>query len=178
WTGKTWYRVRVHLIVGMFTLIVDVFRQVMDGLERVLYAVDEWLRFRTGESNFTLGIKAVLGAVWAVIHAVIRFAVTLLIEPQINPIKHFPVVTVSHKLLVFTIPHVAFLLSQFLNRTLAGTLATLIITGIPGIFGFLAWEFKENWKLYRANRPPKLKPVRIGSHGETMLRLLTPGFHS
>ncbi len=178
WVGKTWYRVRVHLIFGLFTLIIDVFRQVMDGLERVLYAVDEWLRFRTGESNVTLGIKAVLGAVWSVVHAVVRFAVTLLIEPQINPIKHFPVVTVSHKLLVFTIPHVAFLLTNVLGPALAGTVATIVITGIPGIFGFLAWEFKENWRLYAANRPRKLRAAHIGSHGETMLRLLRPGFHS
>jgi len=178
WVGKTWYRVRVHLIVGLITLIIDVFRQVMDGVERVLYAVDEWLRFRTGESNVTLGIKAVLGAIWSVIHAVVRFAVTLLIEPQINPIKHFPVVTVSHKLLVFTLPPLAHVLSQFLGPTWGSTIATVIITGIPGIFGFLAWEFKENWKLYAANRPNKLKPVPIGSHGETMLRLLAPGFHS
>jgi hypothetical protein len=113
-----------------------------------------------------------------VIHSVIRFAVTLLIEPQINPIKHFPVVTVSHKLLVFTIPYLDSILSQYLGRVWGGTLATLTITGIPGIFGFLAWEFKENWKLYAANRPKKLRPVLIGSHGETMLRLLSPGIHS
>ncbi len=178
WMGRTWYRVRVHLIFGFFTLIVDVFRQVMDGLERVLYAVDEWLRFRKGESNITLAGKALLGAVWSVVQGVIRFAVTLLIEPQINPIKHFPVVTVSHKLLVFMIPHFAMVLSNFLPRAWAGTLATLVITGIPGIFGFLAWEFKENWKLYAANRPRRLRPVRVGSHGETVARLMCPGFHS
>jgi hypothetical protein len=40
------------------------------------------------------------------------------------------------------------------------------------------WEFKENWRLYRANRPRDLRPEVIGHHGETMLRLLKPGFHS
>jgi hypothetical protein len=190
WVGKTWYRVRVHLIVGLFTLIVDVFRQVMDGLERVLYAVDEWLRFRTGESQITLAIKAVLGAVWAVVHAVVRFAVTLLIEPQINPIKHFPVVTVSHKLLLplaltnkpTSVPSLLASVFLFFFENLpvqtANTIAATVVMGIPGIFGFLAWEFKENWKLYAANRSQKLRPVVIGSHGETMLRLLSPGFHS
>lgn len=190
WVGRTWYRVRVHLIIGLFTLIVDVFRQIMDGLERVLYAVDEWLRFRKGESNVTLAIKAVLGAAWAVVHAVIRFAVTLLIEPQINPIKHFPVVTVSHKLLLplvltkspATIPSplASLLLVVFNNLPIqtANTIAATVVFGIPGIFGFLVWEFKENWKLYAANRSPKLRPVLVGSHGETLLRLLSPGFHS
>ena len=57
-------------------------------------------------------------------------------------------------------------------------MAAGIVTVIPGIFGFLAWEFKENWKLYRANRAKALKPVPVGSHGETMARLLRPGFHS
>ena len=58
----------------------------------------------------------------------------------------------------------------------------IVVTGvgalIPGIFGFLAWELKENWRLYAANRPPQLKPVRVGAHGETMMRLLRPGIHS
>ena len=51
----------------------------------------------------------------------------------------------------------------------------MIFTGIPGIFGFLAWELKENWRLYAANRPPRLKPVVLGHHGETMRGLLRPG---
>ncbi|MEK6238268.1 MAG: hypothetical protein N2C14_26430, partial [Planctomycetales bacterium] len=58
------------------------------------------------------------------------------------------------------------------------TMATAIITAIPGIFGYLVWELKENWKLYAANRPEQLGPVVVGSHGETLPRLLRPGFHS
>jgi hypothetical protein len=49
---------------------------------------------------------------------------------------------------------------------------------IPGMFGFIAWELKENWFLYRANRAGRLRPVPIGHHGETMPRLLRRGFHS
>jgi hypothetical protein len=49
---------------------------------------------------------------------------------------------------------------------------------LPGLAGFLVWEFKENWKLYRANRATKLRPVLIGHHGETLRRLLRPGIHS
>ena len=54
----------------------------------------------------------------------------------------------------------------------------MLIWCIPGIFGFLVWELKENWRLYAANRPKGLQPMIIGSHGETMGRLLEPGFHS
>lgn len=177
--ARTWYRIRVHLVVGLFTLIVDAFRWLMDGLERLLYAVDEWLRFRSGESSITLGVKAILGLVWGVVRGVIRFCVTLLIEPQINPIKHFPVVTVSHKLVLgtLTIP-LATLLEKIYDRPTAYTITGLILSGIPGVFGFLAWEFKENWRLYAANRRSTLQPVLVGHHGETLLRLLRPGFHS
>src|SRR5690606_5317120 len=49
---------------------------------------------------------------------------------------------------------------------------------IPGIFGFLVWELKENWRLYAANRRRTLGPVAVGHHSETMARLLKPGFHS
>ena len=179
--SRTWYRIRVHLLMGLFTLIIDVFRAFIDGLERVLYAVDEWLRFRSGESKLTLGIKAIIGLVWAFVHGVIRFCVTLLIEPQLNPIKHFPVVTVSHKILLATAsaPLCYNLETIFnLNKATAIAIATPILMCIPGVFGFLAWELKENWRLYKANRSTKLKPVLIGDHGETLLRLLCPGFHS
>ena len=178
--ARTWYRIRVHLVMGLITLIIDVFGALMDGLERVLYAVDEWLRFRSGESNLTLGLKAVIGLVWAFVHGVIRFCVTLLIEPQVNPIKHFPVVTVSHKIVFATLFFPIFTILQrfFEKPATAYTVTVLILTSIPGVFGFLAWELKENWQLYKANRSPKLKPVPIGDHGETLQRLLRPGLHS
>lgn len=190
WIGVSWHRFRVHILVALLTLIVDTFKQVMDWIERFLYAVDEWLRFRSGETSLSLAMKAVLGLFWSVINGVIRFIVTLLIEPQVNPIKHFPVVTVSHKLILPLIPTLTAILqpilqpvlSPFVGRILAewiaGGTGTVIITCIPGVFGFLAWELKENWRLYAANRSPVLKPVSIGHHGESMLRLLKPGFHS
>ncbi len=176
---RTVDRIRVHLVVGLFTFIIDGIRWLMDGLERLLYAVDEWLRFRSGESGLTLAVKAVFGLVWGFVHGMIRFCVTLLIEPQINPIKHFPVVTVSHKLVFGTLAiPLATLLETIYDKPTALTMAGLILTGIPGVFGFLAWELKENWKLYAANRSPTLQPVPIGRHGETLRRLLAPGFHS
>ena len=79
--------------------VIDVFHQILEGLERVLYFVDEWLRFRRGEHRVLLVFKAVVGVVWSIVTYVLRFCITLFIEPQFNPIKHFPVVTVSHKLL-------------------------------------------------------------------------------
>jgi hypothetical protein len=180
WVSTRWYQLRAHVFVALFDWIWEAFEKVLEVIERFLYAIDEWLRFRSGESVFTLGVKAVLGVVWSLVDFVIRFCVNLLIEPQVNPIKHFPVVTVSHKLLLPTVPVV---LGPILVRVLgseaaAQTAAVTIATAIPGVFGFLVWELKENWRLYEANHSDKLKPVAVGSHGETMLRLLKPGFHS
>jgi hypothetical protein len=87
-------------------------------------------------------------------------------------VKHFPVVTVSHKVILPMTPSLADALNVS-EATAAGILGC-----IPGIFGFIAWELMANWRLYRANRPDRLKPVTIGSHGETMRGLLRPGFHS
>jgi hypothetical protein len=178
--GRAIHQFHLHVIVGLLSWIVDGFRRAMDFVEGTLYAVDESLRFRSDESGLILALKAVLGAIWSVIDAVTRFCITLLIEPQLNPIKHFPVVTVSHKLLVPMIPMVTSQLTAAtgMEKGVALTAVTFVSTCIPGVFGFLAWELKENWRLYAANRPRVLRPVQVGSHGETVRRLLTPGFHS
>jgi hypothetical protein len=178
--GRAVHRFHVHVVVGFFSWIVDAFRRAMDFIEGLLYAVDESLRFRSDESGPMLAVKAVLGAVWSIVEAFTRFCITLLIEPQLNPIKHFPVVTVSHKLLVPMIPMVAGQLAAAtgMEKGLSFTIVTFISTSIPGVFGFLAWELKENWRLYAANRPGTLRPVPVGPHGETVRRLLMPGFHS
>jgi hypothetical protein len=60
----------------------------------------------------------------------------------------------------------------------ASTIAASIVWLIPGIFGFLVWELRSNWQLYLANRSESLRPAIVGDHGESMLRLLKPGFHS
>lgn len=165
-----WRLVRVNLVPGVLGGIIDAFRMLANWLERGLYAVDEWMRFRGGDSQGSLALKAVLGLIWFPIAYVTRFAFYLLLEPQVNPVKHFPVVTVGHKVVWPMLPQLA--------EVIGWGPATFIINGCPGIFGFVAWELKENWRLYRANRSPELKPVMLGSHGESMRGLLRPGFHS
>jgi hypothetical protein len=167
-----WKIISVNFFLGLLGWFVQVSRSILEGIDAIIYAVDEWLRFREGQSRFVFFLKLFFGTGWFLFTYLFRFAWNLLIEPQINPIKHFPVVTVSHKLLLPLIPSLA---KQFgtSNKTM-GT----IVFGIPGIFGFLVWELKENWKLYRANAPKTLKPVMIGSHGEKTRALLRPGFHS
>ena len=170
---QAWDHVRVKWFIALFETIVNFFKRVLETFERGLYAVDELLRFRSGQNIIVLIVKALLGVVWSVVAFLVRACVTVLIEPQVNPIKHFPVVTVSHKLLIG-------LLGVIKSEVSAEMFAILVVvfTLIPGVFGFLVWEFKENWKLYAANRKKQLKPVLVGSHGETVIRLMKPGFHS
>jgi len=78
-------------------MVMETFDRILEAVDRLLYAVDEWLRFRTGQSRASLAGKAILGAIWFFVAYVLRIYVILMIEPQVNPIKHFPVVTVSHR---------------------------------------------------------------------------------
>ncbi len=172
-----WQRFGVRFFAGLFWFVVDLFRLLLETIERLLYSVDEWLRFRAGQSRAVLVAKAALGTAWFFVAYTTRFCVNLLLEPQFNPIKHVPVVTVSHKCIA-PLSGVVFeaLLAHGMHRTAATAATFVIITGTPGIFGFLVWELKENWRLFAANRPRGLGPAPIGQHGETMPRLLRPGF--
>ncbi|MCS6863960.1 MAG: hypothetical protein NZS48_02655 [Gemmata sp.] len=168
-----WWRVvRVNLIPGLIATFLDLFRSLANWIERQLYAVDEWMRFRGGDSQKAIWLKAILGLLWFPIAYLTRFVFYLLVEPQVNPVKHFPVVTVSHKVIWPMVPQLA----QWTG--ISPWTMGMIINGIPGIFGFIAWELKENWRLYAANRSASLPRVMVGSHGESMRGLLRPGFHS
>ena len=178
-TLRGWRLFSRDLVPGLLGWTLAFFRRLIDGVERVLYAVDEWLRFRRGDRRGSLAVKAALGFVWFFVTYLVRFCVKLLAEPQLNPVKHFPVVTVSHKLIFafLVTPQTPVLLAS-MNPITAGLILFIVQFGLPGVPGFLTWEFKENWRLYRANQPRDLRPEVAGGHGETVPRLLRPGFHS
>ncbi|HRI72183.1 MAG TPA: hypothetical protein PK156_48450, partial [Polyangium sp.] len=179
--ARGWEMLGRRAIPGMFRLILATFRTMLEISERMLYRVDEWLRFRDGEHRATIPFKAFLGFVWFFVAYVIRLYITLLIEPEINPVKHFPVVTVAQKMtLSIAGDLLTFLQKVFapLGPVIGGTIAGTTVFLFPSVFGFLVWELKENYRLYRENRPGKLGPVPIGQHGETVGSLMRPGFHS
>lgn len=185
---RSWHQLRMRIFTTVVHAVMEFFHEALESMERALYAVDEFLRFRTGESRPATAFKAATGFVWYFINYVVRFCVTLLVEPQINPIKHFPVVTVSHKIILplaapplsggFSILGAQFGWLFDMSVESANWLAVSIVWLIPGIFGYVAWELRNNWFLYDANRSPNLKPVVVGDHGETTIRLLRSGFHS
>jgi hypothetical protein len=175
---RAWHELRIRVLAAAFQWVMDVFHLLLEWLERVIYTVDEWLRFRAGDARGFVGVKFLLSLVWSVLAYVVRIFVTLLIEPQVNPIKHFPVVTVAHKVLLPTYPWLQEQLELFLGAVEAKMLAGAITVALPGVFGFLVWELKENWRLYAANRSRALAPMRVGRNGETVTALLRPGIHS
>ena len=181
WTVRSGRHVTTRLIPGAVRLIIEIFAKLVDRFDRGIYRVDEWLRFRKGQSGIVVVIKGALGAIWFVITYILRIYINLLIEPTVNPVKHFPVVTVAAKLIIPILPALVEGITNFtkpLFGTFAGAFAVFTVGVIPGFAGFLVWEFKENWRLYRATRTKALMPQGIGHHGESMVRFMKPGFHS
>ena len=182
WLANAWHDLRSRFLMALLDWVMDFFKWLLNTVERFIYAVDEWLRFHSGETWMTVVVKAILGVVWSFVSFLLRIYVNLLIEPTLHPVKHFPVVTVAHKVflpVILIIEHyMRNTLTPFLGLPLAGLVTWFNIVFLPGIFGFLVWELKENWRLYASNRLSTLQPVVIGSHGESGGRLLKPGFHS
>ncbi|MGC6419284.1 MAG: hypothetical protein ACON3Z_19330 [Bradymonadia bacterium] len=179
---RSWRAVRFHVIPGVFELVMQAFNRMIEYMERAIYTVDEWLRLRSGDSRLTFGLKLALNIPWFICTYLIRIYINLLVEPQVNPIKHFPVVTVSHKIIL---PLTKTLITLFATPlvpvfgvVIGNAIATATVVLLPGVFGFLVWEFKSNWNLYAANQGGGFKTEIIGDHSETMLRFMKPGFHS
>ncbi len=176
-----WRRVHHTLIVGLVRWVIDLFGWAMHGIEQGLHRVDEAVSHHRDEGPGMTAVKVIIGPVWRAISYGIHFYAAVLIEPQINPIKHFPVVMVADKLMLPFFPALTVALLALLEPVpglISVPLATVTVLLSPGLFGFLAWELNENWKLYRANHPDRTQPAHFGPEGETLYALLRPGFHS
>lgn len=177
--SRSWRFLSRRVIPGILAFISELSHRLVEGVDQALYAVDERLRFRKGDTRGSLVFKGFLGTIWFFVTYLVRLGINVLFEPQVNPIKHFPVVTVSHKILLPMTPSLASVFEQLgMSGTKAMSFAVPIVALIPGAVGFLVWELKGNWDLYARNRSTDLRPVLVGHHGETIGALLKPGFHS
>jgi hypothetical protein len=173
---------RAGLVPNLIRMIVQLFKHILHLGEVLLFTVDEWLRFRGGDSGLAMVARALLSLAWFPVAYLVRFVIVVLIEPGINPVK-LPISIIAAK---FIGPLSAFdtlftnIFTPVFGDVAGRYLATSIIYFwcLPDLVGFMIWEMKENWSLYRANRSPVLRPVVVGRHGETMRALLQPGFHS
>jgi len=182
WAIQSSRQFMTRFIPGLVRYTLEFFGTLADLVDRGMYRIDELLRFRSGQSVIKVFIKGVLSALWFVVAYVLRLYVDLFIEPTTNPIKHFPVVTVAAKIIIPIIPSilsaVAGPTTKIFGPAIGNGFAAFTVLVLPGLAGFLVWELKENWKLYKATRAKTLGPLVIGQHGETMLGFLRPGFHS
>jgi hypothetical protein len=186
---------RFDVLQGVYRVVNQFFKRVTETVQYLLFAVDEWLRFRSDESQFTMAVRAVLGVLWFPVGNLIRLYFLMLIEPTINPLK-LPLSILAAKFL-FLIPLYTDLvynpvsdgretlieqLAPHTGRPVALVLTYTVIVPTLWLLGsgiaFFLWEMQENWRLFRANRSPRLRAIVVGRYGETMLHLLKPGAHS
>ncbi len=155
------------VIPGLFHLIMWVFDRLIEWVEKVIYAVDEWLRFREGQSPVVLAVKAVLGLFWGVVAYAARIYLVLLVEPQLNPIKHFPVVTVAAKIMLPFVEQLQHLfaapLKPILGTWIANAFAAPTVFFLPGLFGFLVWELRRTGGCMRRTVPRRSARWRWGA---------------
>jgi hypothetical protein len=187
--GRFFVLLQAGLLVVLVELVLRLFRRVVDAVNTILFSVDEWLRSRRGDGSLSRTIRTILGAIWFPVSYAVRFYMIVLIEPMLNPIK-LPIAILAAKVVypllllwgLFDVADLSSPLVPVLSPYMGYVLAWLLVVGTfylsPDAFAFLAWELKENWSLYRANRAPELRPIAVGPHGETVGQLLRPGLHS
>ncbi|MBE2295806.1 MAG: sulfite exporter TauE/SafE family protein [Phycisphaerales bacterium] len=177
-----WRQMHRNLLRGLIRWVIDLFEWLMHDVEQRLHRADEAVSHHRNEGRSITIIKLIFGPPWRVLSYLIHFYAAVLIEPQINPIKHFPVVLVADKLMLPFFPVLTAtllaVLDPILPRFLSLPLTTVTVLLSPALFGFLGWELMENWKLYRANHPNQVQAVHFGLYRETLYTLLRPGFHS
>ncbi len=181
--------IRSGLIPGAVRWVMDLFRQFTDFLEWVLARGEDWLRLRGGGGPLAVAARAAASLVWFPIAFLVRFYLVVLIEPMVNPLK-LPLSILFAKFVypllavlgLFTIQPLGSPLVDRLTHVLPGPVAWLLVIGtfylLPDAVTFLFWEMRENWRLYRANRPVALRRAAVGPHGQTVGGLLRLGFHS
>src|SRR5438093_13110179 len=95
---------RFDVLHGIYRVVNQFFRRVSESVQYVLYSVDEWLRFRSDESQLTMVARAVLGVLWFPVGNLIRLYFVTLIEPTVNPLK-LPLSILAAKFLVLIPPY-------------------------------------------------------------------------
>lgn len=179
----------VRVAPAIFRWISDIFRNFVDILEWTLARTEDWLRLRGTGGPLSIAVRAVAGVLWVPFAFLLRFYLVVLVEPMVNPLK-LPLSILFAKFVypmlailgLFTLNPLGSPLVEDLAPFLSWPIAWVLVIGTfyltPDAVTFLFWEMRENWRLYRANRPASLTPAAVGPHGESVGSLLHPGFHS
>ncbi|BBM84740.1 hypothetical protein [Candidatus Uabimicrobium amorphum] len=172
------------VLLRFLSFLLYLSRITLEKIEHASYIVSDYLRLIYGARYTTSLFKAIMALIWFPLAYIITLYIVLFLEPQINPLK-FPIVSITYKLLlvfpevylqlIFMIQNIA---NAMLPPIMAYTFAWFTGFVFTGLFGFLSWELKENWQLYKENWRKSIAPNRIGRKGKTIVQFLRPGFHS
>ncbi|MDY3563257.1 hypothetical protein R5W23_004757 [Gemmata sp. JC673] len=180
---------------ALLVWVNDLFRDLLDALDWVLTRAEDWLRLRGRAGPLSVLARVIAGLLWMPFAFLVRFYAVVLIEPMINPLKLpltllcakfvYPLLLLSPQILVrdhssplgYGSPLVA-ALAPYLSQPVGFVFVMGTLWLMPDALTYLVWEMRENWRLFRANRPTTLRPVAVGPHGETVKALLHRGFHS
>jgi hypothetical protein len=144
-----------------------------------MYHLEQYFRHQQGEWLGKTLLKRLFAFLWFWPRFTIRFYLRVFLEPQINPLK-FPVVSVTYKVwlplsLTFTPPLESALVRLQIPFALAKGIVQFHAFIFTGSFGFLFWELKQNWGLYRQNDSCVIRKLPILPQGETLAQLLHTG---
>src|SRR5262249_18533431 len=64
---RGWQRLSVEIVPELVNFVLDLFKTLLGAFDRVLYSVDEWLRFRGGQKQSSFIGKLVLSLLWFVV---------------------------------------------------------------------------------------------------------------
>lgn len=172
------------LLIRFLSFLLYLSRITLEKIEHASYIVSDYLRLIYGARYTTSLFKATMALIWFPLAYVITLYIVLFLEPQINPLK-FPIVSITYKLLlvfpdvyfkiIVTIQNIA---NAILPAIMAYSFAWFTAFVFTGLFGFLGWELKENWQLYKENWRKSIAANKIGKKGKTIVQFLRPGFHS
>ena len=62
WIVHNWDRFRLRVLGAVVQMVMEFFNRVLDAVDRFLYSVDEWLRFRSGQGRTAIVIKSAPGS--------------------------------------------------------------------------------------------------------------------
>ena len=178
---RFWGWLSIDLVPGLLHVIMDLSRWFLDGVEQLLYMVQEWLRFRSGENRAVLVAKAVAGLFWFWRDLRCSLCDQPAHRAADQPDQAFP----GGDGVAQGVPADDAGIARFSGRAVRrGSRPGLGAGGGHHHLAFPASSASWSGSSRRTGSctPPiarsTLKPAPIGSHGETMLRLLRPGFHS
>lgn len=176
WFRKGWKNLHDKL-VSLLSFVQFLVKTLGDFIEILLYAVDERLRYRKGDTHLSVAFKFLSMPFWLPTRYLARMFYTTCVDPRLNPAK-LGITIMSDKVLSpFTYGLLVPLESWFnivLIKEVSAPLA-LIVSFLPAAFlTFIIWELKENRKLFFLNRPPEITAAPITKQGQTLSDILNP----